>query len=311
MLLADLFWAQRWARLSGRIIAKHVYVHEENTTNPFKILIVSVLMFNNEIYEFKTSDTIRIKSIYLRFQEGDLVIIKCCNREIKPVRASRWTRATREVFIWQMSHAHPGFALYPSAGLKCFKDIVSFYSSRDKPQHITGLLLEYKKGVTKKDPLGKPLVQCYIAKLVDINGRAFQVITWNNIDYEGETTPFDHCYPDDVVLIINAREAPQEMYSQTGYYTLTTLYPPVVNSKCIDNSHRDDLLERRRILGFGHSAQPFNPTHREHTDHNNNLMIGGGMDIRTQPITNHSSQNHSRQQPYEFIHNVVKFSIYN
>lgn len=96
---------------------------------------------------------------------------------------------------------------------------------------------------------GEFRVQGYFVNLVDESGQDFRVLVWQTKAVMKDSKfPLFKCKSGDTVLIPCVRSSYLPPGSQRPY-TLTSLYPPVIDSKCVESKRIIDLKRKFRRVG--------------------------------------------------------------
>ena len=234
----------------GTIVSKQVFNKVEDESYHYLMIIVLVTRYGKFV-ELKSTNENKIDVVYGRFSVGDVVEVETNQDSLQPCEP-KFSDALGELYSWSISKVNPScFTQFKI--IRCNVSIQNYYMNTNKPVCMAGLYLSFTKSIHAKKfcPSGTELIaQGYYVKLMDINGLIFQVLVWRNVNFDSKNFSLFKCNRNTVVVILNAREQDEryEQVTPSGYYTLTTTYPPVVDPKCFSPESRERFLELREDL---------------------------------------------------------------
>jgi len=117
--------------------------------------------------------------------------------------------------------------------------------------NVLGVYLKLITGPCKYVVRGKPLIQGYWVKLADDSGRKFLVLVWHSVKCDRSKFSLFNCEEGDTVLIPCARPScPPRDLPDEQHYTLTSIYQPVVDSDCVSNRRKIDLIKNYKQFNY-------------------------------------------------------------
>lgn len=195
-------------------------------------ILVNVVLIDKEglTLEAKSWSTNKAYYVYFNFKENQHVMLRC-----KP----NFFRKTDDKYSssdfetnqrgWTLAACKQTFQ--PKKPIPAFYDIDAFHASPSSAKSIVGIFVEMGGGPLKWGPNGRLMARGHYTKFRDSKNRLYQALVWENPNRKF-AFPLSDCKPGDPVLLPYARTQDQR-YRHSKLYTITTVYPPIVESKCL------------------------------------------------------------------------------
>lgn len=213
--------------ITGRIVCRHIFF----SSNGSKLLTELIVDADGNAFELKTWSETKAFTVYRKFGEDEVVQCTSVGAITMPDRDFSGAKGQHHGQWYLDDGAYFKFKNY----FNCFSNLEKYQQASKRPASIAGVFIS----LSDSGPYARGVQGRYL-KLMDEDGRIFQVLVWiPNFDYNKQ--PIINCEEDSgrIVLIPYARE--QEKEYKTRTYTLTTTYPPVVDSECINPKVKDNL----------------------------------------------------------------------
>lgn len=204
----------------GRIMCKKWFVRDGLID--FKVVVATL---NGKVVELKTCSVRQAYYIDGKFKENDTVVFNCSVDAIEQPYA-RFSGANFKIGRWTLNHAqlaNDDFNQFP----ECCTSIAEFRKSRKAAKSVVGILVGWENYDSQKQP--QAMGRYFMLK--DSNGLVFRALVWKPVD-QNCRSPFDSYKVGDRILLLYARE--KRVQNRPRMYTVTTVYPPVANSPCLN-----------------------------------------------------------------------------
>lgn len=208
------------------------------------LLTVVLADEDGSLIETKTWKSRKAHAVYRKFQENQVVLVECPMYSIREPEDLNFSNAEFETYHWSLFHYQP-FEFNVRSYFYCFTDIDEFHNNNRTAKMLAGLLVSKGRGPCKFGRSGEVLARGYFIKLKDANARIYRALVWEGLtddDHPQYKFPLDSCRIGCCILLPFAREQ-RETYraANPSLYTVTSSYPPVVNSACISSDVYEDL----------------------------------------------------------------------
>lgn len=232
---ASLQPGSNWV-LQLKLIDKQIFtIRKRDGTRVLLILFCADQ--DGDCVELKSWSDKKVYTVYRKFDIDDSLKVSGSGN-LQPPNPN-YSMAKSEVYSsW---YAEPINNFQPRKFIPCISNIERYFNLNKKLASVVGTFHEFIKGPARLSGT-RITVQGYYVKLVDDSGNLYQVLVWHTKRIERSKFPLFHSKPGDIILIPYAREQEKwfrEQQYQNGVdlYTLTSTYPPVVNSECIQFKH--------------------------------------------------------------------------
>lgn len=201
-------------------------------------------------------------------EDGQLIDLLCFSSESKSYTVFRKVQENRcyKVRIWgQLKKPDPKYSsssletkswyideeINGERGFGRFVDCTTNLQNtieilKTRTANVLAVYKGHEEGPGKNFYKGEFKVQGYFVNLVDESGQDFNVLVWHTkATMKGSKFPLFRCKTGDTMLIPCARSSYLPPGSQRPY-TLTSLYPPVIDSQCVESKRIIHLKRRFR-----------------------------------------------------------------
>lgn len=231
--------------IAAKLASKLVFVKRDERSFKMALILVFIDCEGQqfEIKTWSTRDVDRRAKIFTVYRK---VHVNECY-EISSRTLAQFFRSPNVKFSTSKLEFSRGWWLDPIEPLRinrymdCSTNIQnSLTAMQHRPVNLLGSFVKYKKGPPTN------LVQGYFVALSDDEGRMFAALVWHAIRIDKNKFPLFHAERGDTVLIIAAR--PGNSVPEWDMPVVTTVYQPVVNSKCVSPKRINALKHKQKAI---------------------------------------------------------------
>jgi hypothetical protein len=223
------------------IACKIVCIHLFFTDNSV-ILTVVLIDSDGKTFEAKSRSPDKAYYVYFNFDEDQNVLLECKPDSFTQVN-QEFSQAKCETWQTNWTFCPLKYEIQLKNFFPVLYDIEQFHSSSKPVRSIVATFVKMGGGPIKYGSNGTIIARGHFVKFRDARNLLFNALVWENAK-KNFVFPLYDCDEGDYVLLPYAREQSEE-YRSSKIYTVTTLYPPVVQSRCINKSKAAEALEGR------------------------------------------------------------------
>lgn len=185
-------------------------------------------------------------TVYRKIQENRTYLIRYWGSMLKP--DPQFSSSDVRTTAWYIEDLDNGIEL--DSYVKCSTNLQNTINVlKTKAANILAMYKSHEEGPGKNFFKGEYKIQGYHVYLIDESGKDFRVLVWHlKAALKGSKFPLFRCNCGDVMLIPGVRPSFVPPGSQKPY-TLTSLWPPVIDSKCVEPRRIVDLKKKFRRSG--------------------------------------------------------------
>lgn len=185
-------------------------------------------------------------TVYRKIQENRAYSIRYWGPMRQP--DPQYSTSDARITAWRIEDIDNGIEL--DSYFKCSTNLQNTINVlKTKTASILAMYKSHEEGPGKNFFRGEYKIQGYYVHLMDESGREFRVLVWHpKAALKGSKFPLFRCNYGDIMLIPCVRSSFLPPGSQSPY-TLTSLWPPVLDSKCVEPRRITDLKKKFRRSG--------------------------------------------------------------
>lgn len=242
-------------QIRGKLVTHQIFSTRKNGTISH-LLILLLADEEGDVIEIKNWSEKKSFTVYRKFKPNQPLLVSGTSYFKEPNR--NFSMAKCETYSRWWADRVEDFRL--NNYIHCISNIDQYYNKAKKPASVVGVLEQFFKGPVKKAPGGKITTQGYYVMLTDDAGHLYQVLVWQAMCTGRRFSLTQAILGSSIVLIPYAREQ-EERYRALNpdTYILTSTYPPVVDSECVNPKIVRSLKSARQSFT---KARPtvYNPT---------------------------------------------------